>query len=175
MRQELERAKESAERFRMELEEQKRSQSGPNNSSVRPSSSCSNDMEYEFELPRRQSSELLEDNYSLRVQVTELQDQLVQQDAALKARVSRDMRRDEEEWDALTARLHNSEKEAQERLQQLLDLKHSISSLTRAESQVTDNELVEKLGQLYHRIREWVISNFRRSKLGANFFSYVIY
>ncbi|KAF2726610.1 hypothetical protein EJ04DRAFT_582575 [Polyplosphaeria fusca] len=46
-----------------------------------------------------------------------------------------------------------------------MDLKQSISSLTRMESQVADSDLSEQMDLLYHRIREWVISNFRRTKL----------
>jgi hypothetical protein len=65
-------------------------------------------------------------------------------------------------------RLHAAEKESQERLQQLLSLKSSISSLTRTDPQVTDGELVDSFSQLANRIREWTISNFRRSKMESN-------
>jgi hypothetical protein len=68
----------------------------------------------------------------------------------------------------LRLRLHAAEKESQERLQQLLSLKSSISSLTRTDPQVTDGELMESFSQLANRIREWTISNFRRSKLDLN-------
>jgi hypothetical protein len=70
-----------------------------------------------------------------------------------------------EETEHLRLRLHTAEKESQERLQQLLSLKSSISSLTRADPQVTDGELVDSFTQLANRIREWTISNFRRTKM----------
>jgi hypothetical protein len=73
-----------------------------------------------------------------------------------------------EEMEYLRVRLHAAEKESQERLQQLLSLKSSISSLTRMDSQVTDGELIESFSQLANRVREWTISNFRRSKLGLS-------
>ncbi|KAF2017105.1 hypothetical protein BU24DRAFT_388069 [Aaosphaeria arxii CBS 175.79] len=65
------------------------------------------------------------------------------------------------EWQELTSRLHNTEKESQQRLQQLLDLKHSISAMTRVDNQVTDSDFTERVDQLYHRIREFVVSNYR--------------
>jgi hypothetical protein len=68
----------------------------------------------------------------------------------------------------LRLRLHATEKESQERLRQLLSLKSSISSLTRTDPQVTDGELVDSFSQLANRIREWTISNFRRSKMESN-------
>ncbi|KAE8853871.1 hypothetical protein CFE70_003710 [Pyrenophora teres f. teres 0-1] len=68
------------------------------------------------------------------------------------------------EADDLRVRLHAAEKESNERLQQLLSLKSSISSLTRMESQVTDNELADSFTQIANRIREWSVSNYRRSK-----------
>ncbi|KAF1945174.1 hypothetical protein EJ02DRAFT_59188 [Clathrospora elynae] len=72
------------------------------------------------------------------------------------------------ELDDLRLRLHAAEKESQERLQQLLSLKSSVSSLTRADSQITDSELTDSFSQLANRIREWTISNFRRTKLNLN-------
>ncbi|KAI4956718.1 hypothetical protein J4E86_005188 [Alternaria arbusti] len=69
------------------------------------------------------------------------------------------------EADDLRLRLHAAEKESQERLQQLLALKSSISSLTRMDSQITDSELAESFSQLANRVREWTVSNFRRSRL----------
>ncbi|KAF2659427.1 hypothetical protein K491DRAFT_675647 [Lophiostoma macrostomum CBS 122681] len=109
--------------------------------------------------------DLVDENYDLRSKVAELQYQLTQQDALHRTKLDEARFRGEVDWNELTGRLHNSEKESGERLQQLLDLKHSISALTRMESQVTDSELVEQLEQLHHRIREWVISNYRRTKL----------
>src|SRR5207253_2342420 len=128
-------------------------------------------MEYEQETEQcrsfnKQREDLIEQNYELRGKLAELEQQLVEQDALYRAKIDRELSKGQEEWNELTGRLHHSEKESQERLQQLLDLKHSISALTRMESQVTDSELAERMDQLYHRIREWIISNFRRTKLG---------
>ncbi|KAF2105332.1 hypothetical protein BDV96DRAFT_376991 [Lophiotrema nucula] len=127
-------------------------------------------IEYEEEVEphrrrSRQREELIEQNYELRSKLADLQEQYVAQDAAYRHRLDQQMSTRDSEWSELTVRLHHSEKESQERLQQLLDLKHSISALTRMESQVTDSELAERIDQLYHRVREWVISNFRRTKL----------
>ncbi|KAI4702574.1 hypothetical protein J4E81_002939 [Alternaria sp. BMP 2799] len=72
------------------------------------------------------------------------------------------------EADDLRLRLHAAEKESQERLQQLLALKSSISSLTRMDSQITDSELAESFSQLANRVREWTVSNFRRSRLNLD-------
>ncbi|KAF2281476.1 uncharacterized protein EI97DRAFT_463800 [Westerdykella ornata] len=108
---------------------------------------------------------LLEQNYELRQQVTLLEKQLTEQDAMYRAKLDRHMHSRRAEWEELTARLHYAEKESRERLQQLRDLKQSISRLMKADSQITDGELVEGVDKLYHRIREWVVSNFRRSKL----------
>jgi hypothetical protein len=113
----------------------------------------------------RERLALIEQNYELRGKATELQEKLVEQEVLFKARIERGLSQSESDWNELTRRLHHSEKEAQERLQQLLDLKHSISALTRMDSQVSDADLVERMGQLYHRTREWIISNLRRSKL----------
>lgn len=108
---------------------------------------------------------VLEQNYELRRQVANLQTQLSDQDTTYRTAIDDHRRSRHAEWNDLTARLHYAEKESQERLQQLQDLKQSISALTRVESQVSDGELVERVDKLYHRIREWVVSNFRRSKL----------
>lgn len=115
-------------------------------------------------MPDRTKDELIRQNYDLRHQVLQLQDQ-VAQDATYVAQQDRKILSRETEWNDLRSRLHASEKESQERLQQLMSLKSSISSLTRLESQITDSELAEAFLQLANRTREWVITNFRRSKL----------
>lgn len=119
--------------------------------------------------PRRPISrareDVMEQNFALRGQVAHLHEQLVQQDAMFRSNLEQRVQSRDAEWEEVTARLHHTEKESQERLQQLLDLKHSISAMTRMENQATDSELAERADQLYHRIREWVISNFRRAKL----------
>jgi len=131
-----------------------------------PSHDVGIEVQRKASLPR-ENENLAEQNFELRGRLLALQDQLVEQDVLYKARIERELSRSEAEWNELTRRLHHSEKESQERLQQLLDLKHSISALTRMDTQVTDAELAERMDHLYHRVREWVISNFRRSKLGT--------
>ncbi len=98
-------------------------------------------------------------NSGLRSELAHLQDQSMSHEAP-----SQSPTRSEAEWNELTSRLHAAEKELQDRLQQLLSLKSSISSLTRMESQVTDSELAEALSRIANRVREWVIGNFRRTK-----------
>lgn len=109
--------------------------------------------------------DLMQQNGNLRDRVTQLQDQLMTQDATYQSMLDQRILRTEAEWDALTARLHSSEKESQERLQQLMSLKSAFSSLTRNESQTTDGELSETFAQLYNRMREWSIKNYRRARL----------
>lgn len=142
----------------------------------RPTSPRSNPIsaEYEQELnPRRpslnyQREELLDQNYELRSKLAQLQDRLISQESAYQSRLEQTRSHSEAEWNDLASKLHAAEKESQERMQQLLSLKSSISSLTRMDSQVTDSELAEAFSQLSNRVREWVISNFRRTKLELN-------
>jgi hypothetical protein len=117
---------------------------------------------------RRQShDDLQRQNYDLRYKVAQLQEQLVSQSVDYRNNFDRAISHGDAEWNELRMRLHATEKESQERLQQLLLLKSSISSLTRSDSQITDSELVDLFTQLFNRIREWVISNFRRTKMVA--------
>lgn len=110
--------------------------------------------------------ELVGQNYELRYKILQLQEQLSTQDANYREIVEQNTSvHGESEWNELRSRLHTTEKESQERLQQLLSLKSSISSLTRIDSQITDNELVVSFSQLANCVREWVITNFRRAKL----------
>ncbi|KAF2829878.1 hypothetical protein CC86DRAFT_453437 [Ophiobolus disseminans] len=113
----------------------------------------------------RSHDDLLRQNHDLRYKLAHLQDQLVSQDTTHRKSVERTLLHNDVEWNDLRSRLHATEKESQERLQQLLSLKSSISSLTRSDAQVTDSELADAFDQLANRIREWVISNFRRTKL----------
>ncbi|KAH7075674.1 hypothetical protein BKA63DRAFT_303474 [Paraphoma chrysanthemicola] len=115
--------------------------------------------------PPNQHDDIVEQNHALRIQLAQLQDQLVLQSIEHRSSLERASSHGDAEWNHLRSRLHATEKESQERLQQLLSLKSSISSLTRSDSQATDRELVESFTQLANRIREWVISNYRRSKL----------
>lgn len=112
--------------------------------------------------------DLANQNHNLRYCLAELQDRLMsqeQQDA--RPHPSGPLRSDAD-WDVLTLRLHESEKESHSRLQQLLSLKYSISSLTRTDSQVSDSDLAESFSQLANRMREWVVSNYRRTRISFN-------
>ncbi|KAI8934651.1 hypothetical protein NX059_008342 [Plenodomus lindquistii] len=111
------------------------------------------------------NEENLKENYELRYKIGLLQDQVNLQHSP---RPDHSNSHTEEEWDSLRSRLHAAEKESQERLHQLVSLKKSISSLTRTESQVTDSDLTEAFTQLFDRIRDWTVSNFRRSTLNFN-------
>ncbi|KAJ4356280.1 uncharacterized protein N0V89_004311 [Didymosphaeria variabile] len=162
--------KESIEEYRRILAGTYQLQSPPGapHSDSRPASARSNSYEGE-NAPRKSTSQpredLVEQNDSLRTQVAQLQDQLMTQDATYQSLLDQRRSRAEAEWDQLTARLHSTEKESGERLQQLLSLKSAFSSLTRVESQVTDSELSETFSQLFNSVREWVISNYRRAKV----------
>jgi len=101
-----------------------------------------------------------------RVSPAQLEERLASHDDTRQHRVER--AQSNSEADDLRLRLHAAEKESQERLQQLLALKSSISSLTRMDSQITDSELAESFSQLANRVREWSVSNFRRSKLNLD-------
>ena len=104
---------------------------------------------------QEREKDLVTQNHDFRYCIAELQDQLTTRPSAA-------------DWDALTLRLHKTEKESHSRLQQLLSLKFSISSLTRTNLQVSDSELAESFSQLANRTREWVISNFRRTKMNLH-------
>ncbi|KAI4712209.1 hypothetical protein J4E89_002474 [Alternaria sp. Ai002NY15] len=100
------------------------------------------------------------------VPTAQLEERLASHDRTHQNRLERPQSKGEA--DDLRLRLHAAEKESQERLQQLLALKSSISSLTRMDSQITDSELAESFSQLANRVREWTVSNFRRSKLNLD-------
>lgn len=104
-------------------------------------------------------NDLLAQNNDLRYRLAEMQEQLLSQTSHTELQHS------DSDWNALTLRLHEAEKESHARLQQLLSLKSSISALTRTDSQVSDAELAEDFSQLANRVREWVVSNYRRSKM----------
>ncbi|KAH6618796.1 hypothetical protein C7974DRAFT_37353 [Boeremia exigua] len=98
--------------------------------------------------------DLVAQNLELRSRLTELEDELT----------TRSTVRSEKDWDDLALRLHEAEKESHSRFQQLLSLKSSISSLTRADSQVSDSELADSFSQLANRVREWTVKNYRRNR-----------
>lgn len=113
---------------------------------------------------RKRQDDLINQNHALRYRLAELQDQLISQSSLHQP----ELLHSDADWNALTLRLHETEKESHTRLQQLLSLKSSISSLTRTDSQVSDSELAESFLQLANRVREWVVSNYRRSKMDVS-------
>lgn len=116
------------------------------------------------ELQEHLKDDIVRQNLQLRHKVLQLQDQM-SRDLKDHAQQYHESPPKDFELNELRLRLHASEKEAQERLQQLMSLKSSISSLTRQDSQMADSELTEALSQFADRIREWVVVNFRRSKI----------
>lgn len=179
MREELAKLREHGQVYRETIEEYRRTlastyvQSPPGAfpPDPRPASALSNSHD-DQSTPRRSINppreDLAEQNDHLRTKVVQLQDQLMTQDAMYQSLLEHRRSRAESDWDELTARLHSTEKESGERLQQLLSLKTAFSSFTRVESQVADSELSETFSQLSNRVREWVISNYRRAKINLN-------
>ncbi|KAF2258599.1 hypothetical protein CC78DRAFT_621695 [Lojkania enalia] len=174
LQEELDKVRQHGVVYRETIEDYRRQLSVVySNSHNHNSQSCSEsplEIDYEQEAPPRRSfnrpdEDLLEHNYELRTKIAELQDQLIEQDSIYRTRLDQQLSSRHHEYNDLQNRLHNTEKESQERLQQLLSLKHSISALTRMETQVTDSDLTDKFDNLYHRVREWVIGSFRRTKL----------
>jgi hypothetical protein len=155
---------EKSRQHSQEYEEHRRqfSGNGPRPKTPEPSSTHSGPSPRRS--PHRPREEVVKQNHELKNMVAELQEQLVAQDSAYRSRLDHLYGSRDPEWNELAARLRHSEKESQDRLQQLLDLKHSISSLTRLDDQVTDSEIAERFDHVYHRLREWVVSNFRRAK-----------
>jgi hypothetical protein len=105
--------------------------------------------------------DLASENHELRSRLTEVQEKLNAQTSFREP----ESVHSGGDWNALTLRLHETEKESQSRLQQLLSLKSSISTLTRSDPQVSDSELADLLYQLANKVREWVVSNYRRTKM----------
>lgn len=110
---------------------------------------------------QRESEELVRQNHELRCRVAQMEEQLFPD----RTRQGTERPKAPEEVSDLRRRLHVAEKESQERLQQLISLKSSISSLTRVQSQVTDGDLMSSFSELANRVREWTVSNLRRTKL----------
>lgn len=108
--------------------------------------------------------DLASENDELRSHLTEVQKKLNAQTSFREPEPIHS----EEDWNALALRLHETEKESQSRLQQLLSLKSSISTLTRSDPQVSDSELADLLYQLANKVREWVVSNYRRTKMNLD-------
>jgi hypothetical protein len=110
---------------------------------------------------QRESEELVRQNHELRCRVAQLEEQLRSTDSTQQGP---DRPRSPVDIGGLRLRLHAAEKESQERLQQLISIKSSISSLTRMQSQITDSDLVASFSELANRVREWTVSNLRRTK-----------
>jgi hypothetical protein len=115
---------------------------------------------------QQREEEIVRQNSELRYRLAQLEEQLASHNELHPHSLKRPQSNGQA--DELRLRLHAAEKESQERLQQLLALKSSISSLTRVDSQITDSELAESFSQLANRVREWTVSNFRRSKLNLS-------
>jgi hypothetical protein len=107
--------------------------------------------------------------YDLRNQINELQSEILEQDNIWKLKWERERHERLLERNDMSEELHLAQKETLDRRRQLLELKQSLSMLTHRENQVTDGDLLERMDGLYHRIREWVVSNFRRSQLGMRY------
>ncbi|KAH4613026.1 hypothetical protein HBH82_023720 [Parastagonospora nodorum] len=103
--------------------------------------------------------------YDSRYRLAQPQLQVASRDASHHDILGHPVSAGSDELNELRIRLHETERESQERLQQLLSLKSSVASLTRVESQVTDSDMTDALKQMFNRIREWVISNFRGTKM----------
>lgn len=77
--------------------------------------------------------------------------------------------------DMLAVKLRDSESKAEAALRkaqnlerQLLDLKQNMSTSTKIENQVTDQEIVEKMSRFNHELQNWVVNVFRKVKLGKS-------
>ncbi|KAF2497694.1 hypothetical protein BU16DRAFT_322264 [Lophium mytilinum] len=116
----------------------------------------------------KERTELQEEVYDLKDKLEELQAELLDRETIWSAQWEHERANWIKERNKQAEALHNADKEVQERRKQLLELKQTVSALTRVDSQATDSDLVDRMDQLYHRIREWVISNFRRSKLDVS-------
>jgi len=103
--------------------------------------------------------------YGSRYKLAQLQHPVATQNTSHHDMLDHPVLNRDDELNDLRIRLHNTEKESQERLQQLLSLKSSVVSLTRTGSQVTDSDMADTFTQMFNRIREWIISNFRRTQM----------
>lgn len=103
--------------------------------------------------------------YDTRYKPAQLQHHVATRNTSHQDILDRTVSNGSDELNELRIRLHETEKESQGRLQQLLSLKSSVASLTRTDSQVTDSNMTDAFAHMFNRIREWVISNFRRTKM----------
>ncbi|KAI9805445.1 MAG: hypothetical protein M1825_000696 [Sarcosagium campestre] len=80
----------------------------------------------------------------------------------------RELDRSRDRYHAAQKASWEHEKEAQELRRQVLELKHSISTSTRMEGQITDDVFRQKMQTLGHDIQNWTITNFRKAKLDVH-------
>ncbi len=80
-----------------------------------------------------------------------------------------------EEQDIMKQKLHVAQKAAVDHedaanvlRRQLLELKQNVSALTHMQYQLTDSDIAEHMGQMFHESRDWVVNNFRRSKISKS-------
>lgn len=114
----------------------------------------------------REKVHMEEQVYILQDRLREMQGELVESDQTWQARWELYTSQAAAERNHYAEEAHRSQKDATERQRQLVELKQSISSLTRLENQVADEELSERMDNLYYKIRDWVVSSLRRSQLG---------
>ena len=168
-REELSKVRQSRQADQDAIEELRQRLAETGSNADRAPVAGSNDHGEVSEVPgtaQQREEEILHQNSELRYRLAQLEEQLASHNELHPHSLKRPQSNGEA--DDLRLRLHAAEKESQERLQQLLALKSSISSLTRVDSQITDNELAESFSQLANRVREWTVSNFRRSKLNLS-------
>lgn len=60
-----------------------------------------------------------------------------------------------------------AERECRKLRDQDYSLKQTIAGLTRLDEQVSDNDLSDMVGRLAHDLQNWVLSAFRKSKIGT--------
>ncbi len=171
LREELEKSENQGQTDRAMIEDLRHQLAKAQQHTATPSSQTPGEHDKEHKYLRSSDEiedDLLQQNYELRFRIVQLQEELAAQEVSYRNQLKQDNSEGEAELNELRSRLHMTEKESQERLQQLLSLKSSISSLTRVDSQITDSELGEAFSQLANRIREWVIAHYRRSKLNLD-------
>ncbi|KAF2027543.1 hypothetical protein EK21DRAFT_71736, partial [Setomelanomma holmii] len=169
LREELARLRESqgSDRVAIDTDPQQRSQQGDDeqNSDVEEGSEGPPERRHSLKelvtldegTSLERPAQMIQQIHGLQIQVAQLQDQLVAQEFNYGNSLEHASSHSNAEWNDLRSRLHATEKESQERLQQLFSLKSSISSLTRSDTQATDRELAEAFTQLANRIREWAL------------------
>lgn len=70
----------------------------------------------------------------------------------------------EQQSQALVLEVKKSRDQTGALQQQLSEMKRSISTSTRIDSEVTDSTLTQEMEVLHHEIQNWIVNNFRRAK-----------